>query len=52
MTAVNEHITNYERTWNIFVSIISRAGIINDDGFGKGLNDFSKVDKTKPKFLL
>jgi hypothetical protein len=50
--AVNEHVTNYERTWNTFVGIISRADLTNDDGFGKGLKEFSKSDKAKAEFLL
>jgi hypothetical protein len=32
--AVNEHVTNYERTWNTFVGIISRADLTDDVGFG------------------
>jgi hypothetical protein len=38
--------------WNTFVGIISRAGLTNDDGFGKGLKEFSKSDKAKEEFLL
>jgi transposase InsO family protein len=51
-TTVTEHITYYERTWNTFVGIISRADLTNDDGFGKGLKEFSKSDKAKAEFLL
>jgi hypothetical protein len=50
--AFNEHVINYERTWNTFVGIISRADLKNDDGFGKGLKEFSKSDKAKAEFLL
>jgi hypothetical protein len=50
--AVNEHVTNYESTWNTFFGIISRADLTNDDGFGKGLKEFSKSDKAKAEFLL
>jgi hypothetical protein len=51
--AVNEHVTNYERrTWNTFPGIISRADLKNDDGFGKGLKEFSKSDKAKAEFPL
>jgi hypothetical protein len=38
-------------TWNTFVGVISRANI-NDDGFGKGLGEFSKSEKVKVEFLL
>jgi hypothetical protein len=50
--AVNELVTNYGRTWNTFVGIISQADLTNDDGFGKGLKEFSKSDKAKAEFLL
>jgi hypothetical protein len=47
--AVKEHVTSYERTWNTFVGIISRANLKNDDRFGKGLKEFSKSDKSKSR---
>ena len=51
-TSINEHISNYERTWNSFVGVISRADLSKDNGFGKGLLEFSKSDTVKAEFLL
>jgi hypothetical protein len=52
--SIEEHMTPYERTWNRFVGVISRADLVagNDDGFGEGLQKFSKSDKAKAEFLL
>jgi hypothetical protein len=53
-SSIEEHLTNYERTWNSFVGVISRLDLVagNDDGFGEGLQKFSKSDKAKAEFLL
>ena len=51
-TSINEHITSYERIWNSFVGVISRADLSKDNGFGKGLLEFSKSDTVKAEFLL
>jgi hypothetical protein len=52
--SIEEHIAYYERTWNSFVGVISRADLVarNDDGFGEGLQKFAKSDKAKAEFLL
>ena len=43
-TTIEEHMTQYEWTWNTFTAIISRADLKNDDEFGKGLQEFAKSD--------
>jgi hypothetical protein len=49
---IEEHFTNYERAWNGFVGIVSRADLTTDNGFGKGLRKFVSSDNTKAEFLL
>ena len=34
---IEEHIASYERIWNTFVGIITRADLTNNDGFRRGL---------------
>jgi hypothetical protein len=48
---VNQHVTNYKRICNTFVSVISRADI-NNDRFGKGLRGSSTSKKANVEFLL
>ena len=50
--SVDEHILQYERTWNTFAGISSRVDLTNDDGFGKGPKEFAGSDKAKTEFLL
>jgi hypothetical protein len=51
-STIKGHITAYKRTWNMFVGVMSRADLNSDDGFGRGLKEFSKSDKSKAEFLL
>jgi hypothetical protein len=51
-SSIEEHVTNYERAWNRFVGVVSRADLTTDDGFGKGLREFASSDKAKAEFLL
>jgi len=49
---IDDHIASYDRTWNTFAAIISRADLKEDDGFGEGLRCFAKSDAAKTEFLL
>ena len=49
---IDEHIVHFERAWNSFAGIITRADLTRDDGFGDGLQKFAKSDKAKAEFLL
>jgi hypothetical protein len=51
-STIEEHITAYERIWNMFVGVMSRADLNSGDGFGRGLKEFSKSDKAKAESLL
>jgi len=51
-STIADHIANYEKTWNTFVGIISRADLTKDTGFGKGLKEFSQCGVAKAEFLL
>jgi len=51
-TTIDDHIALYERIWNTFVGVITRADLGNDDGFGTGLKALSKSDRAKAEFLL
>lgn len=50
--SVDEHIVEYDRTWNTVVGMISRVDTSSDDGFGKDLQEFTQSDKAKTEFLL
>ena len=49
---IDEHIVHFERAWNSFAGIVTRADLTKDDGFGDGLQRFAKSDKAKAEFLL
>jgi hypothetical protein len=51
-STIEKHITAYERIWNMFVGVMSRANLNSGDGFGRGLKEFSKSDKAKAESLL
>jgi len=51
-STIADHIANYEKTWNTFVGIISRADLTKDTGFGKGLKELSPCGVAKAEFLL
>lgn len=44
----------FEPTWNAFIGVIGRADLTaaGDDGFGEGLQKFTKSDRAKSEFLL
>ena len=44
---IDEHIADYERSWNTFAGIISRASLTDDDGSEKDCSALQKV--TKPR---
>lgn len=50
--SIGGYITRYERRWNTFRGVISRADLTSDGGFGEGLKVISKSGQAKPEFLL
>jgi transposase InsO family protein len=52
-TTIEEHIAEYERTWNNFVGIMSRVDLSKAGSLGKGLYEFTRTnDEAKTEFLL
>jgi hypothetical protein len=52
-STIEAHISEYERRWNYFSSILATSELSKyDDGFGVALQQLTRSDQAKPEFLL